>query len=100
MTKADIVNEITRATGIERAHVLETVEKFMEVVKESLINGEKRLSPRIRQLHHKSPLRKNSPQHHKKHHNRDTRAQNPGFQTRKIIHGRRKITFHKTSIQN
>ena len=40
MTKADIVNEITRATGIERAHVLETVEKFMEVVKESLINGE------------------------------------------------------------
>ncbi len=40
MTKADIVNEIARATGIERAHVLETVEKFMEVVKESLINGE------------------------------------------------------------
>lgn len=40
MTKADIVNEISRATGIERANVLDTVEKFMEIVKESLSNGE------------------------------------------------------------
>ncbi|MCD8388078.1 MAG: integration host factor subunit beta [Bacteroidales bacterium] len=40
MTKADIVNEIARSTGIERAHVLDTIEKFMETVKESLANGE------------------------------------------------------------
>lgn len=40
MTKADIVNEISRSTGIERANVLETVEKFMEIVKDSLANGE------------------------------------------------------------
>ena len=40
MTKADIVNEISKSTGIEKALVLETVEKFMQVVKESLSEGE------------------------------------------------------------
>ena len=40
MTKADIVNEISKSTGIEKAVVLETVEKFMETVKASLSKGE------------------------------------------------------------
>lgn len=40
MTKADIVNEISKSTGVDKAAVLETVEKFMEVVKDSLANGE------------------------------------------------------------
>ncbi|WP_305036914.1 HU family DNA-binding protein, partial [Paramuribaculum intestinale] len=40
MTKADIVSEISKTTGIDKACVLETVEKFMEVVKESLGHGE------------------------------------------------------------
>ena len=40
MTKADLVNEIAKSTGIERTAVIETVEKFMEVVKDSLANGE------------------------------------------------------------
>lgn len=40
MTKADIVNEIARATGLDRASVLTTVEHFMDVVKGSLANGE------------------------------------------------------------
>lgn len=40
MTKADIVSEIAKTTGLDRVNVLETVEKFMEVVKDSLINGE------------------------------------------------------------
>ena len=40
MTKEDIVNEISKTTGIEKGAVLETVEKFMEVVKDSLANGE------------------------------------------------------------
>ena len=39
MTKADIVNEISRSTGLEKAAVLATVEKFMEVVKDSMANG-------------------------------------------------------------
>ena len=33
MTKADIVNEISKNTGIEKAVVLDTVEKFMESVR-------------------------------------------------------------------
>lgn len=40
MTKADIVSEIAKTTGIDRVNVLETIEKFMEVVKDSLISGE------------------------------------------------------------
>ncbi|MDE6041062.1 MAG: integration host factor subunit beta [Muribaculaceae bacterium] len=40
MTKADIVNEISKTTGIDKANVLLVVERFMEVVKDSLANGE------------------------------------------------------------
>ena len=40
MTKADIVNEISKSTGIDKSSVLTTVEKFMEFVKDSLANNE------------------------------------------------------------
>jgi len=40
MTKADIVNEISRSTGLDKAAVLTTVEKFMDVVKDSMAHGE------------------------------------------------------------
>ena len=40
MTKAEIVSEISKSTGVDKAAVLETVEKFMDVVKESLSHGE------------------------------------------------------------
>ncbi|KAA6315815.1 DNA-binding protein HU [termite gut metagenome] len=40
MTKADIVNEIAKSTGIEKVTVLETVEAFMNAVKGSLSEGE------------------------------------------------------------
>lgn len=40
MTKADIVSEISKKTGIDKATVLTTVEAFMESVKESLVNEE------------------------------------------------------------
>ncbi|PID94799.1 MAG: integration host factor subunit beta [Bacteroidales bacterium] len=40
MTKADIVNEISRKTGIAREDVLKTVETLMDCVKGSLIKGE------------------------------------------------------------
>ena len=36
MTKADIVNEIAKSTGIDKVTVLTTVEAFMETVKDSL----------------------------------------------------------------
>ncbi len=40
MTKAEIVNEISRSTGVDRASVLTVVESFMEIVKDSLANGD------------------------------------------------------------
>lgn len=40
MTKADIVNEIAKTTGIDRHAVLSVVEQFMTVVKDSVAHGE------------------------------------------------------------
>ncbi len=40
MTKADIVNEIAKNTGIDKATVLTTVEAFIETVKGSLAKKE------------------------------------------------------------
>ena len=40
MTKADIVNEITKKTGTDKQTVLNTLEAFMDTVKESLSNEE------------------------------------------------------------
>ncbi len=39
MTKADIINQISKETGIEKVAVQKTVESFMEVVKDSLQGG-------------------------------------------------------------
>ena len=39
MTKADIVNEVAKTTGIEKAQVLAVIEEFTSVVKGSLIAG-------------------------------------------------------------
>lgn len=40
MTKADIVNEIAKGTGADKATVLAVVEAFMDTVKESLSKEE------------------------------------------------------------
>ena len=40
MTKADIVNEISEQTGIEKLQVQHTVEAFMTSVKSSLAKGQ------------------------------------------------------------
>ena len=40
MTKAELVNEISKRTGLEKKMVLDTVESMMDVVKDSLINNE------------------------------------------------------------
>jgi DNA-binding protein HU-beta len=40
MTKADIVNEITKKTGIEKLVVLKTVESLMYSIQNSLVKGE------------------------------------------------------------
>lgn len=40
MTKAEVCTEIARTTGMDKAAVLQVVEKFMDVVKDSLAHGE------------------------------------------------------------
>jgi DNA-binding protein HU-beta len=40
MTKADLVNEISKKTGIEKVSVQKTIEAFMDSVKDSLVNNE------------------------------------------------------------
>ena len=40
MTKADLVSEIAKSTGVDKLDVLKTVESFMEEVKKSLEDGE------------------------------------------------------------
>jgi DNA-binding protein HU-beta len=39
MTKADIINEISKKTGIEKVTVQKSVEAFMEGIKDSLSKG-------------------------------------------------------------
>ncbi|PVX51913.1 DNA-binding protein HU-beta [Balneicella halophila] len=39
MTKADIINQISKETGIEKVAVQKTIEGFMDVVKDSLEKG-------------------------------------------------------------
>ena len=40
MTKADIVNEIAKKTGVEKTQIQTIVEAFMESVKGAMIKGE------------------------------------------------------------
>lgn len=40
MTKAEIATEIAKATGIDKATVVNVIEQFMTVVKDSLTHGE------------------------------------------------------------
>lgn len=40
MTKAEIVNEIAKNTGVERVAVQKVVEQFMEAIKDSLVQDE------------------------------------------------------------
>jgi len=39
MTKADIVNEIAKNTGIEKVTVQKTVEALMDTIKDSMVKG-------------------------------------------------------------
>ncbi len=40
MTKVDIVNEISKSTGIDKQSILATIEAFMDTVKNSLAQDE------------------------------------------------------------
>ena len=40
MTKAEIVNEVAKSTGIEKVQVQNVIEEFTKVVKDSIIAGQ------------------------------------------------------------
>ena len=80
MTKADIVNEISKSTGIDRANVLDTIEKFMEVVKDSLAHGENVYLRGFGSFIIK--VRQDCPQYLEEYHHHHPRTQNPRFQAR------------------
>lgn len=63
MTKADIVNEISKSTGVEKAIILQTVEKFMETVKDSLGKGENVYLKRFWKLYREEKSSENSKKH-------------------------------------
>lgn len=87
MTKAEIVNEVAKATGIEKTTVLRVVESFMESVKTSLINGEPVFLRGFGSFIIKKRAEKNSAQHQGKDHYNNSGTQYPGFQAGKGICG-------------
>ncbi len=40
MTKADVINEISKRTGVDKASAMAAVEAFMGIIKDSLANEE------------------------------------------------------------
>ena len=88
MTKADIVNEISKSTGIDKANVLETIEKFMETVKESLSHGEnvylRGFGSFITKVRSEKTARNISKEHHYHH----PRTPHPRIQARQGVYGR------------
>ena len=80
MTKAEIVAEIAKQTGVEKTVVMNVVEAFMESVKESMIAGERSVPARIRQLYHQASGRENGAEYLEEHNDYDSRAQYSRFQ--------------------
>ncbi len=80
MTKAEIVNEISRATGLEKAAVLATVEKFMEVVKDSMANGQNVYLRGFGSFIVKTRKEKTARNISKKHYHQDSGTQDSGVQ--------------------
>ena len=80
MTKADIVNEISKTTGIENGDC----KRFFGTRRE-------RISPRIWQLHRKDSFGEDCPQHLKEHHHHYPGTQNSRFQACKGVHGRGEV---------
>jgi len=74
MTKADIVNEIAKNTGIDKASVLATIESFMDVVKDSLANNENVYLRGFGSFIVKKRAQKNSPKYFQKHYYHHSRA--------------------------
>ena len=81
MTKADIVNEITKKTGIDKTTVLTTVEAFMDAVKDSLSNDENVYLRGFGSFGGEEKSSEDCSQHFQEYYYHHPRAQHSGFQT-------------------
>ena len=79
MTKAEIVNEVAKATGLEKTTVQTVVEAFMESVKDSLAKEEPVYLRGFGSFIVQS--RESSTQHHQEHNNDNPGTQYSGIQT-------------------
>ena len=79
MTKADIVNEITKNTGIDKVTVLTTLEAFMDTVKDSLSKEENVYLRGFGSFVVKKRAQKDCSQHFKEHYNHYSGAQYSGI---------------------
>ena len=81
MTKAEIVAQISRQSGIEKGVVMTVVEAFMDNVKESLIAGNDVFLRGFGSFIIKHRAEKNGTQYFKEHDNQDSSPQCPCIQT-------------------
>ena len=80
MTKADIVSEIAKSTGVEKVQVQAIVEAFMESIKTPL-------------------TQEGCPQHLEEHDDHHSRTQHPRFQARKELRSEGEITDNKNLLK-
>lgn len=92
MTKADIVSEISKSTGIDKQTVLSSVESFMEIVKGSLAKGENVYLRGFGSFVIKKRAQKTARNISKKHDDHYSGAQHSVFQTRKDVLERGEIS--------
>ena len=86
MTKADIVSEIAKSTGVEKVQVQAIVEAFMESIKTSLTQKN-------------NVYLRGFPQHLEEHDDHHSRTQHPRFQARKELRSEGEITDNKNLLK-
>ena len=85
MTKADIVSEIAKSTGVEKVQVQAIVEAFMESIKTSLTQKNNVYLRGFGSLHREETCQESGPQHLEEYDDHHPRAQHPRFQARKEL---------------
>ena len=85
MTKADIVSEIAKNTGVEKVQVQAIVEAFMESVKDSLIQNNNVYLRGFGSFVVKKRAKKVARKYLEEHHHYHSRTQHSGIQARQEL---------------
>ena len=95
MTKADIVSEIAKSTGVEKVQVQAIVEAFMESIKTSLTQKNNVYLRGFGSFIVKKRAKKVLEEHDDHH----SRTQHPRFQARKELRSEGEITDNKNLLK-